>query len=539
MELKILQLLLFLCMKLLVSGVGAAEFKCIERERQVLLKIKESLTGDLSVLTWGSEEDKEECCNWSGVKCSDTGHVTSLALSDMHLRGKISPALQELQHLNYLSLRNNNLTFDNLNWLSNISLLSDLDLSGNNLRNVTNWVQPITKLSSLETLHLSVSEGIELDDLILSDNQLEGELPDCWMNFHELIVLNLANNKFSGKLPPTLSTLNWLAILHLGNNNFNGELPPSLKNCTQLRKLDVGGNKLTGTIPAWIGTHLKNLAVLSLRFNSFHGSIPTTICHLTDIHVLDLSRNDISGKIPRCLNNFTSLVQNDGSTILDYNPTLVDYGEPSDDDDNALVQWKGQESEYKRLRYLKGIDLSSNKLFGTIPQAISNLRGLVFINLSRNHLTGNIISSIGQLDTLEYLDLSRNQLSGEIPNGLANLHFLSVLDLSYNNLTGKIPLSTQLQSFDSSVYAGNNQLCGDPLAECPPDPSVTDHGKVNIVEEDDRFINRDFYICMAFGFITGFWVVVEKIYGLKVPLFGKADDWSGARVVTVVVQFCF
>ncbi|CAI9782629.1 unnamed protein product [Fraxinus pennsylvanica] len=58
MELKIPQLLLFLCMKLLVSGVGAAEVRCIERERQALLKFKESLTGDLSVLTWGVKKIK-------------------------------------------------------------------------------------------------------------------------------------------------------------------------------------------------------------------------------------------------------------------------------------------------------------------------------------------------------------------------------------------------------------------------------------------------------------------------------------------------
>ncbi|CAI9782628.1 unnamed protein product [Fraxinus pennsylvanica] len=743
MEIKILQFLLFLCMKLLVSGVGAAEFRCIERERQALLKIAESLTGDLSELTMGSEEDKENCCKWHGVGCGGTAHVTFLDLSGMHLRGKMSPALQELQHLNHLDLGDNYLTMDNLDWLSNVSSLSYLHLSGINLRTVTNWVRPISKLSSLEELYLSditrfsslqelylsnnqldgvqpqtldqpsslkildlsynqisgslsdlrgfsslkrldlsgnqlkklpkaieklfnlnflnlsstslegtitehhlsnfthlseldlsfnnvsfnlsfdwippfqlksvhfshcnmgphfpnwirtqnsltdlslsfagisdtlpnwlwnmssidyidlshnnISGGmpdlalksfafydsvdlsynnlsgsiftlcpkVSIQNLILSHNQLEGELPDCWMNLQEeLIVLNLAYNKFSGKLPPTLSTLEHLAILHLGNNNFTGELP-SLKNFRELRKLDVGRNKLTGTIPAWIG-HLKKLAVLSLRFNSFHGSIPPTICYLTNIYVLDLSRNNISGKIPQCLNNLTSLVRNCGSTMSEYY-SFIDKV-PSDEDDNAVVQWKGQDAEYKRLRNLKGIDLSSNKLVGTIPHAFSDLRALVFINLSRNHLVGNIISSIGQLDTLEWLDLSRNQLSGEIPNGLANLHFLSVLDLSYNNLTGKIPLSTQLQSFNSSAYAGNNQLCGDPLAECPHDPSVTDRGKVNVVEEDDGFMNRDFYICMAFGFITGFYVrdnnnlrdkIQEEIYILKVPLFGK------------------
>ncbi|CAA3014373.1 receptor 12 isoform X1 [Olea europaea subsp. europaea] len=153
MKLKILQLLLFLCMKLLVS----AEIRCIERERQALLQF----SGNLSGLTWGSEEDKGECCNWYGVECTSTGHVFDLDLSYMYLRGKISPALRELQNLEYLTLKDNNLTIDNLNWLSDISSLSYLDLSGVDLRVVTNWLQPIAKLSSLEELFLS---GCQLRD---------------------------------------------------------------------------------------------------------------------------------------------------------------------------------------------------------------------------------------------------------------------------------------------------------------------------------------------------------------------------------------
>ncbi|CAA3014370.1 receptor 12 [Olea europaea subsp. europaea] len=765
MELKIMQLLLFLCMKVLVS----AEIRCIESERQALLKFSSNLSG----LTWGSEEHKWECCNWEGVECTDTGHVFSLDLSDMDLRGKISPALRELLHLEYLILIYNDLTIDNLNWISDISSLTHLDLSGVNISVVTNWLEPIAKLSSLVELSLSgcqlrgplsafdvsansslsslsdldlsdneltsflifdsmfnfsrtltlldlsgnqlkrlpkfeqlvnlkflflpsnsvegtitehhlanltqlkeldlsfnnlsftvrfdwiptfqleiirlshcnmgpyfpnwiqyqnslselslsfagisstlpnwlwnmssiqhldlshnnisggmldltmnfykildlsynnlsgpiplsvfrysrmlrlsknllsgsifnlctISEQLPVEVLILSDNQLDGELPDCWMNIPDLNVLDLANNKLSGKIPPTLSTPSRLLILRLGNNNFTGELGSWLKNCTMLRKLDVGGNKLTGTIPAWIGTHLTNLKALNLRFNSFHGSIPPTICYLTVVHVLDLSRNNISGKIPRCLNNFTSLTQNDGSTILGSNFWLNGQPSEEDDNDNTLVQWKGQESEYRRLKSMKGIDLSSNKLVGTIPQALSDLKGLVFINLSRNHLTGNIISSVGQLETLEWLDLSRNQLSGDIPNSLANLHFLSVLDLSYNNLIGKIPLSTQLQSFDSSAYVGNSQLCGNPLVECPHDPWVNDHGKVNVVKEDDRFINRDFYICMAFGFITGFWIVVGTLV-LKhswrhsyFKLLNNIGDWMYMTTTTYVTRF--
>ncbi|CAI9779424.1 unnamed protein product [Fraxinus pennsylvanica] len=132
------------------------------------------------------------------------------------------------------------------------------------------------------------------------------------------------------------------------------------------------------------------------------------------------------------------------------------------------------------------------------------------------------------MEMLEILDLSRNQLSGEIPNSLADLNFLSVLDLSYNNFTGKIPLGIQLQSFNSSIYTGNSQLCGQPLAKCPGDisnGSASDHGEGNSFEEDDGFITHDFYICMAFGFIIGFW----KISEVKEPLSRDKKVLAGER----------
>ncbi|CAA3016969.1 Hypothetical predicted protein [Olea europaea subsp. europaea] len=205
---------------------------------------------------------------------------------------------------------------------------------------------------------------------------------------------------------------------------------------------------------------------------------------------------------------FTALVQKNDSIekygLLDYDvfeaPVEMYVN-------NAFVQWKGQGKEYRTLGLLKGIDLFGNNLVGTIPREFFALKGLIFLNLSRNRLTGNIISNIGQMEMLESIDLSTNQLLGKISNSLADLNFLSVLNLSYNNFTGKIPLGTQLQSFDSSAYAGNTQLCGKPLAECPGDisnGSATDHEELNSFEEHDGFITSDFYICMAFGFITGF-----------------------------------
>ncbi|CAI9774194.1 unnamed protein product [Fraxinus pennsylvanica] len=333
-------------------------------------------------------------------------------------------------------------------------------------------------------------------------------------------------------------------MLHLRNNNLIGELPSSLKNCRELRMLDVGGNKLTGTIPQWMGTDVASLKVLSLRFNKFHGNIHPRICHLADIQILDFSRNNISGKIPDCFNYFTSLVQKGNSTestrfylypISGNHFERVRYIDTYAD--NVLVHWKGRESEYRKLGILKGIDLSSNKLVGTIPHHFSDMRGLVFLNLSRNHLTGNIISSIGQMEMLEWLDLSRNELCGKIPNSLAELHFLSVLDLSYNNLTGMIPLGTQLQSFDPSTYAGNSQLCGLPLAKCPSDHGHGRKGNNIEEEEDDEFISRDFYICMVFGFITRFWAVLVTLFFKHSTNCLRNQLVAGYETVLFVFQF--
>ncbi|KDO37095.1 hypothetical protein CISIN_1g045886mg [Citrus sinensis] len=141
-----------------------------------------------------------------------------------------------------------------------------------------------------------------------------------------------------------------------------------------------------------------------------------------------------------------------------------------------------------------------------------DLVGLIAVNLSRNNLTGPITPKIGELTSLDFLDLSRNLFSGSIPSSLSQLSGLGVLDLSYNNSSGKIPLGTQLQSFNASVYAGNLELCGLPLANmCPDEESTpspgTDDDSDTLEDEDDQFITLGFYVSSILGFFVGFWGV--------------------------------
>ena len=181
--------------------------------------------------------------------------------------------------------------------------------------------------------------------------------------------------------------------------------------------------------------------------------------------------------------------------------------------ENLMLAPKGHELEYEdNLRFMKMIDLSGNKLFGSIPIEIFVLFELTFLDLSQNHLMGNKPENIGIMKELESIDLSRNHLSGEIPPSMSNLSFLDYLDLSYNDFSGRIPSSTQLQSFDAVRYFGNPQLCGAPLPKrCIP-PIGESHNRTSIGKTKEDFESSSFYMGMGVGFAVGFWGVCGGLF---------------------------
>ncbi|KAH6788969.1 hypothetical protein C2S51_003975 [Perilla frutescens var. frutescens] len=430
--------LVFLVVIVVVSG----EIRCVEREREALLRFKQGLKDDYGYLSsWGSEE----CCDWDGIYCSNIsghGHVTYIDFYGYSIGGNLSSDLLELHHLNYLDFTFNNFGGSIPKFIGSMKSLEDLCLTEN---------------------HFS---GTIPDDL--------GALPNCWYNTRALKFLNLNNNNFYGEIPPALGSLQSLEAMHLRGNNLSGKLPPTLKNCRNFLLIDIG-----------------------------------EMCHLTRIQMLDLSGNGISGEIPEC---FTSLGDKNGSILSSYISYHMDFNR--DYFDYVLVQWKGRDSEYRKsLVLLKLIDLSSNRLVGSIPKAFSSFKGLISLNLSTNSLTGRIDPNIGEMEMLETLDLSNNQLSGHIPIGLTRLNFLSVLDLANNNLSGQIPVGTQLRGFNASIYSGNSGLCGPPIPLCP-NTSITNQGE-NAKNKDGGLLQRlpslEFYISLLLGFVVGFWGVVGSL----------------------------
>ncbi|CAN1344667.1 Receptor-like protein EIX2 [Linum perenne] len=227
------------------------------------------------------------------------------------------------------------------------------------------------------------------------------------------------------------------------------------------------------------------MMILNLRENKFHGNIPEELCLAKSMRILDLADNNLAGNIPRCVNNFTAMVRmndSDGVIQLSYNGSGPFF-------ETALVVTKGK---------------------------MTKLAGLQSLNMSDNFLTGVIPRDIGSMGALESVDLSLNQLSGEIPPSISSMTFLSFINISSNRLTGRIPLSTQLQSLNSSSFAGNKDLCGSPLAKCRTDSTTVDS---NWNGRNDHEI-KWFYVSLPLGFIVGFWGVVGSMVLNKQWRFG-------------------
>ncbi|BFG21978.1 hypothetical protein CerSpe_082520 [Prunus speciosa] len=484
--------LLYAIVVVLLLHMSSPCIGCSERDMQALLALKQGLVGDDGdrLLSWGREAQNKDCCQWEGVYCSSnqTGHVVKLDLQDQSLRGKISPALVNLQHLEYLDLSFNNLSRSqipdfigslsnliylnlsfanfggqipnqlgnlthlqyldlnnnaysdihakNLNWLPNLSGLKHLDLSFTNLSDVVGWLEAVNMLPKLRNLILV---GCYLPPPVISSVSV--------MNSSKSLVhVNLDGNNLNSSIFQWLSgTHTNLVDLNLSGNNFNGSsIPASFGNMSSLEYLYIYSSELEGGIPNSFAK-LCRLRELALGSNSLSGQLSDFVetlskCAQKTLEILDLSRNhDISGSLPD-LTNFLSLKH----LLLQSNNLS-----------GRIPESIGQMSKLETIRF------EGNSLEGVISEThFSKLSKLSSLILSSNSLLLNFSFDWIPPFQLQFIRLKSCKMSS-FPKWLQTQKNYTSLDISDAGISDTIPswfwdLSQKLESMDIS----HNQLRG-------------------------------------------------------------------------------
>ncbi|CAN1813400.1 Receptor-like protein 6 [Linum perenne] len=466
-----------------------------------------------------------------------------LDVGNNKISGPIPRSLFELPSLYILYLSDNNLTVDaSINnsspsstfsqletvhlrscklrtfpELGNLTKLSELDLSDNNINGVVpRWIIESTTLVQLNFSHNNLV-GFEVHRfsssnfsmLDMHDNQFEGNLPFI----PSLYFLDISHNHFSGSFPTEIFNNQYthLIFLSLSNNRLTGTIPTSICNASFLEVVDFSNNYLNGTIPSCLSKDLNGLSVLDLRGNMLSGKIPDTFQVSCALQSLDLSNNQLEGRFPESLENCTNLevldvgynkisdvfpcIQGIKSSLhvlilrnnLFHGSLWCTYGDlttwkqlqivdlafnnfSGPLNDKFLLTWEAMMQDRKETNdiihfqtqrsgeyYRNSITVSMKGLELELVKILTIFKS---IDLSSNNFDGPIPEVIGKFKAIEVLNLSHNAFSGEIPSEFGNLSNVESLDLSHNKLTGKIPNELTGLTFLSCMDLSGNNLVG-------------------------------------------------------------------------------
>ncbi len=465
------------------NGTGACPIldPCVANDRQALEALYNATNGGNWLVSWDLTADMS---TWNGVQFTPEGCVKIIYLPANNLVGTLPPEIGMLSNLEQLTLNDNTqISGDIPTEISNLDNLKFLTLSNTGIGG---------------TIPVSLGDLTNLQLLQLDNCQLVGMIPPSLGDLDNLTRLELNNNQLQGEIPGALGDLSNLGRLSLYDNQLEGNIPPSLSNLSELEYLLLNNNQLTGFIP-YEFSGLTAIELLTLNNNQMSGCYYDVLDNLCNTI---FPNNNINANISDG-NNFNAPWEDFCATGLGECPPTVGLSCRTRDSlallelyydtdganwantwnlETSITDWYGVSTnaigcvtnldlsnnrlngtlpiELSSLSELAGLSLHSNQLNGNIPADIGFLFKLEEIYLYNNNLTGSIPVEFGYLVNLSQLWLTNNQLSGSIPTALGNLPALNVLHLSENELMYNIPVELGGLSNLTGLYLNGNQLTG-------------------------------------------------------------------------------
>ncbi|GFP86579.1 probable leucine-rich repeat receptor-like protein kinase imk3 [Phtheirospermum japonicum] len=264
--------------------------------------------------------------SWAGIKCAQ-GQVIVIQLPWRGLGGTLTEKIGQFQALRKLSLHDNFISGAIPTSLGFLPNLRGLQLFNNRFSgSIPSSLGLCPLLQTIDFGNNSLSGVIpsalvnssRLFRVDLSYNLLSGEIPLSFAQSPSLIYLALENNSLSGNIPDSwggnggIGGLSRLRTLDLSNNFLNGSLPDNLSSLKNLTVLDLSHNQFTGRIPGTVG-NITSLRELDLDHNNFSGEIPSSLGDLPILDSFNVSYNNLSGPVPLSLSrkfNSTAFVGN-------------------------------------------------------------------------------------------------------------------------------------------------------------------------------------------------------------------------------------
>ena len=410
-------------------------------------------------------------------------NLTQLCLSSNNFSGLHNSSIfTNTPHLELLYLSSVGLTeFPKLS--GKIPMLIDLDLSDNKLNGVVpEWLHKVDSLQNLNLSHNLLktpmnefSRNYNLKFLDISFNLLIGDMSSSICNASNLQVLVLSHNKLTGIIPSCLVNLQTLFILDLKNNKLNGTLPTTFSMNTDLTFLNLNNNQLEGPLPKSL-SNCTQLEILNLGNNQIKDKFPYWLQTLPMLTVLVLRANKLYGPIDdlKTEHGFSSIIIFDISSNYFNGPIPKTYIQNFKAMKN-VIQYEGDEIyigtsptlvnaspilviESIVMRIYESVTVTTKAISMTLNKIPMNF---VTIDLSQNKFEGQIPYVIGELHALRGLNFSYNRLSGLIPKSIGYLTNLESLDLSSNMFIGRIPTELTNLNYLEVLNLSNNQLVGE------------------------------------------------------------------------------